>query len=52
MKKAISAVLLALAIVFLTPVVVQQIVRLHAGSVTVQSTLGEGTTFTVQLPVK
>ncbi len=32
--------------------IVQQIVRLHAGSVTVQSTLGKGTTFTVQLPVK
>ena len=32
--------------------IVQQIVRLHAGSVTVQSTRGEGTTFTVQLPVK
>lgn len=32
--------------------IVQQIVRLHAGSVTVQSELGEGTTFTVQLPVK
>ena len=32
--------------------IVQQIVRLHAGSVTVQSELGKGTTFTVQLPVK
>lgn len=32
--------------------IVQQIVRLHAGSVTVQSKRGEGTTFTVQLPVK
>ncbi len=32
--------------------IVQQIVRLHAGSVTVQSTAGAGTTFTVQLPVK
>lgn len=32
--------------------IVQQIVRLHAGSVTVQSVRGEGTTFTVQLPVK
>lgn len=32
--------------------IVQQIVRLHAGSVTVQSRRGEGTTFTVQLPVK
>jgi len=32
--------------------IVQQIVRLHAGSVTVASQQGEGTTFTVQLPVK
>lgn len=32
--------------------IVQQIVRLHAGSVTVQSEVGKGTTFTVQLPVK
>ena len=32
--------------------IVQQIVRLHAGSVTVQSELGKGTTFTVQLPVR
>ena len=32
--------------------IVQQIVRLHAGSVTVASKPGEGTTFTVQLPVK
>ena len=32
--------------------IVQQIVRLHAGSVTVHSELGQGTTFTVQLPVK
>ena len=32
--------------------IVQQIIRLHAGSVTVQSELGKGTTFTVQLPVK
>ena len=32
--------------------IVQQIVRLHAGSVTVNSEVGKGTTFTVQLPVK
>lgn len=32
--------------------IVKQIVRLHAGSVTVASELGKGTTFTVQLPVK
>ena len=32
--------------------IVQQIIRLHAGSVTVQSVRGEGTTFTVQLPVR
>ena len=32
--------------------IVQQIVRLHTGSVTVQSEQGKGTTFTVQLPVK
>ena len=32
--------------------IVQQIVRLHGGSVTVQSKLGKGTTFTVQLPLK
>lgn len=32
--------------------IVKQIVRLHAGSVTVQSEPGKGTTFTVQLPVK
>ena len=32
--------------------IVKQIVRLHAGSVTVASEPGRGTTFTVQLPVK
>ena len=32
--------------------IVQQIVRLHGGSVTVQSEPGKGTTFIVQLPVK
>ena len=32
--------------------IVKQIVRLHAGSVTVQSEPGKGTTFIVQLPVK
>ena len=32
--------------------IVKQIVRLHAGSVTVQSERGKGTAFTVQLPVK
>lgn len=32
--------------------IVRQIVRLHAGTVTVRSKLGQGTTFTVQLPVK
>ena len=32
--------------------IVKQIVRLHAGSVNVQSEVGKGTTFTVQLPVK
>ena len=32
--------------------IVQQIIRLHGGSVTVQSELGKGTTFIVQLPVK
>lgn len=32
--------------------IVKQIVRLHAGSVTVASEPGKGTTFTVQLPVK
>lgn len=32
--------------------IVKQIVRLHAGSVTVQSEKDRGTTFTVQLPVK
>ena len=31
--------------------IVRQIVRLHAGSVTVRSELGKGTTFTVQLPM-
>lgn len=30
--------------------IVRQIVRLHAGTVTVRSKLGEGSTFTVQLP--
>ena len=34
------------------PVHRQQIVRLHAGTVTVASEYGKGTTFTVQLPVK
>ncbi len=32
--------------------IVKQIVRLHAGTVTVASEFGKGTTFTVQLPVK
>ena len=32
--------------------IVKQIVRLHAGTVTVASEYGKGTTFTVQLPVK
>lgn len=32
--------------------IVQQIVRLHGGSVNVQSKVGEGTDFTVQLPLK
>ena len=31
--------------------IVRQIVRLHAGTVTVRSKPGEGSTFTVQLPV-
>ena len=31
--------------------IVRQIVRLHAGTVTVRSKFGEGSTFTVQLPV-
>ena len=32
--------------------IVKQIVRLHAGTVTVASEYGKGTTFTVQIPVK
>lgn len=32
--------------------IVQQIIRLHGGSIDVQSTPGQGTTFTVELPVK
>lgn len=32
--------------------IVQQIVRLHAGSIDVQSEVGKGTTFTIELPVK
>ena len=31
--------------------IVQQIVRLHAGSIDVQSQMGKGTTFTIELPI-